>query len=135
MIEILRLGCGLTMLIVANVALGSIRAVIAREWNTKVFLDGLIKGGIVTLSFAAVWFAGWLNPDLVIVETDGQTVNLAAAVYLVLLTGFVYYAAAVLKKLKSIVTIKSSAVNFTTAAASQGAHEKIEAPDLEKASE
>lgn len=108
MIAALRLGGGLLCLIFSHIAIGSIRAIITREWNWKTFWNGVIKGVIVIVSFVAVWFAGWLNPDLVIVEIDGQTVNLEMAVYMVLLSGFTYYAIMVIKKLKDIVTNKKS---------------------------
>lgn len=108
MLSILRLGGGLLLLIVANIAIGSIRAAVAREWDTKTFVNGLIKGAIVIGAFVAVYFAGWLNPDLVVVELEGQTVNLATGVYFVLLAGFTYYAGKVLLKLKDIITTKKS---------------------------
>ncbi len=121
MIALLKLGGGLLLLIVANIALGSIRAAMAREWDTKTFVNGLIKGAIVIGAFVAVYFAGWLNPDLVVVEMNGQTVNLAMGVYSVLLIGFTYYAGKVLLKLKEIVTAKSS-----SSAKPQASEEKIE---------
>ena len=140
MIALLKLGGGLLLLIVANIALGSIQAAMAREWDTKTFVNGLIKGGIVIGAFAAVYFAGWLNPDLVVVEMDGQTVNLAQGVYIVLLIGFTYYAGKVLLKLKEIVTAKSAAVvsedaqskqvsgqSETAALSTEGAKSKVEA--------
>lgn len=95
-------------LIVAHIAIGSIRALIAREWKWKTFWNGVIKGAIVIFAFVAVWFAGWLNPALVVVEIDGQTVNLETAVSMVLLSGFTYYAVKVIKQLKEIVTQKTA---------------------------
>lgn len=106
--SILRLGGGLLLLIVSNIAIGSIHAAAAREWNTKTFVNGLIKGGIVIGAFIAVWFAGWLNPDLVVIETGGQQMNLSTAFYFILVMGFVGYAGKILVKLKEIVTTKSA---------------------------
>ncbi len=108
MIALLKLGGGLLLLIVANIALGSIRAAMAREWDTRTFVNGIIKGGIVIGAFVAVYIAGWLNPDLVVVEMNGKTVDLATGLYGVLFIGFTYYAGKVLLKLKEIVTTKSS---------------------------
>lgn len=106
MSAVLRLGGGLALLIAANVALGSVKAIIAREFDFKIFWKGLIKGLIVAFAFAAVYLSGYLNPELVVLRFEDQTVNLQTAVYLVLLTGFTYYAGAVLKKLKALVTGK-----------------------------
>ena len=116
--SILRLGGGLLLLIISNIAIGSIQAAAAREWNTKTFLNGLIKGGIVIGAFVAVWFAGWLNPDLVVIETGGQQMNLSTAFYFILVMGFVCYAGKILVKLKEIVTTKS-AINSNSPAPSE----------------
>ena len=123
MIAIIKLGCGLLLLIAANIALGSIRAVLARDWNQKTFFNGLIKAGIAIGAFAAVYLAGWLNPELIVAEIGGKTVNLEAAVYLVLLTGFVYYAAEVLKKLKNVLSLPSAGKAKTGSAPQQEAEE------------
>lgn len=108
MIEILRLGGGLLLLVVANIALGSIKAAMNREWDTRTFVNGLIKGAIVIGAFAAVYGAGWLNPDLAVVEIDGQQVTLSMGVFMILVVGFTYYAGKVLLKLKDIITAKVS---------------------------
>lgn len=123
MIAILKLGCGLLLLIAANVALGSIRAVLKKDWNKKTFCNGLIKAGIAIGAFAAVYLAGWLNPELVVAEIGGKTVNLEAAVYLVLLGGFVYYAAEVLKKLKTVLSLPSAGKAEKRSAPQQEAEE------------
>lgn len=108
MIATLRLGGGLILLVLANIAIGSIRAAIARQWVWRTFWNGVIKGLIVVGAFAAVYLAGWLNPDVIVIELDGQMVDLEMAVYLVLLAGAAYYAVKVLGKLKEIVTEKTS---------------------------
>lgn len=77
---------------------------IERQAHNKMFLNGVIKGIIVVGAFCV----DWLNPDLVVIEFDGQTMNLEMAVYVVLLAGFTYYAVKVIAKLKNIVTSKSS---------------------------
>lgn len=106
MSAVLRLGGGLLLLIAANIALGSLRAVFEKEWDKAVFFRGLAKGAVVALSFAAVYCAGLLNPGLVIAEVNGAEIDLAAAVHLILIAGFGYYAVAVLKKLKELLTSK-----------------------------
>lgn len=100
---ILRLALGLVLLIAANIALGSINAIIAGEWDSAKFRNGCIKGGVVALALIAVYFAGFLNPDLLVVEADGQSVNLMTAVSLAMLAAFTAYAVDVLKKLKEMI--------------------------------
>ena len=101
---IVRIGIGLLLLILANIALGSVGAIIDGTWDSKKFRNGCIKGGIVAAALIAVYFAGYLNPDLLVVEADGQTVNLVTAVNLALLTAFTVYAVDVIKKLKDMLT-------------------------------
>ena len=101
---IIRLAAGLVLLIAANIALGSINAIIDGEWDQTKFRNGCIKGGVIALALIAVYFAGYLNPDLMVVEVDGQTVNLMTAVSLAMLAAFTAYAVDVLKKLKDMLS-------------------------------
>lgn len=100
----IRLAVGLVLLIATNIALGSINAIIACEWDLVKFRNGCIKGGVIALALIAVYFAGYLNPDLMVVEVDGQTVNLMTAVSLAMLAAFTAYAVDVLKKLKDMLS-------------------------------
>lgn len=106
---ILRLGGGLLLLIVANLLLGSVRAAIGRTWDKRVFFEGVVKAAIVVAAFALVYLAGWLNPELVVAEFEGERINLITAVYLALLGGFACYAVKVLKKLKEFALPKRTA--------------------------
>ena len=107
---IIRLAAGLVLLIAANIALGSINAIIDGEWDQTKFRNGCIKSAVVAAALVAVYFAGYLNPDLMVVEVDGQTVNLMTAVSLAMLAGFTAYAGDVprsvdvLKKLKDMLS-------------------------------
>ena len=52
----IRLAVGLVLLIAANIALGSINAIIACEWDLVKFRNGCIKGGVIALALIAVSF-------------------------------------------------------------------------------
>lgn len=101
-ITIIKLGAGLLLLILANIALGSYGAVLSHEFDREKLVKGLVKGLIVLAALVAVYFAGWLNPDLLVVEAGGETINLMTAIYLLLLAAFTVYALDVLKKLRQI---------------------------------
>ena len=111
--DILFLGLGLLILIIVHIAIGSVNALVNKEWNWKTFWSGVIKGAIFTVSFVAVWFVGWLNKELAIIELNGQTVNLETGVYFILLTGFTYYAGKVLIQLKNVMMKKTTDPNQT----------------------
>ena len=52
--------------------------------------------------------AGYLNPDIIAIEVDEQTVNLMTASNLALLTAYVLYAKDVFVKLKNLILSKTS---------------------------
>lgn len=107
----IRLAAGLILVILANIALGSTSAIIEGDWDKVKFRNGCIKGGVVAVALIAVYFAGYLNPNLMVVEIDEQTVNLMTAVSLVMLAAFTAYAVDVIKKLKDMLTATTPGSN------------------------
>lgn len=101
-LTIVRLAAGLALLVAANIVLGSIGALLGGTWDVKKLRNGCLKAAIVAAALAAVYLAGWLNPDLLVIEAEGQTVNLMTAVYAALLAAFGTYALDVVKKLKGL---------------------------------
>ena len=127
---IIRLAAGLVLLIAANIALGSINAIIDGEWDQTKFRNGCIKSAVVAAALVAVYFAGYLNPDLMVVEVDGRTVNLVTAVSLAMLAAFTAYAVDVLKKLKDMLSTATPGTDQTPAALPE--EKTDEAPDAPK---
>lgn len=101
---IVKLGIGLLLLVLANIGLGSVSAFIDMTWDWVKFRNGVIKGAVVVIALVAVYYAGYLNPDLLVVEAGGQTVNLMTAINVVLMVTFAAYAVDVMKKLKDMLT-------------------------------
>ena len=101
---VVKLAAGLLPLIAANIALGSINAIIAGTWDLVKFRNGCIKSLVIAAALIAVYLAGFLNPDLMVVDVDGQKVNLMTAVTLTMLAAFTAYAVDVIKKLKDMLT-------------------------------
>ena len=128
----IRLAVGLVLLIAANIALGSINAIIACEWDLVKFRNGCIKGGVIALALIAVYFAGYLNPDLMVVEVSGQTVNLMTAVSLAMLAAFTAYAVDVLKKLKDMLSTATPGAEAAPAALPAGESEETPAAPKEE---
>ena len=54
--------------------------------------NGVIKGIIIAACFVAFYVAGRLNPDIVAIDIDGETVNVATAANLAMVTAYVLYA-------------------------------------------
>ena len=86
---IIRLAAGLVLLIAANIALGSINAIIDGEWDQTKFRNGCIKSAVVAAALVAVYFAGYLNPDLMVVEVDGQLCYIVFKLRMILAVSFV----------------------------------------------
>ena len=102
-LDALRLGLGLLTLIAVNIILGSIDALLSGAFDPGKCRRGIIKGIIVALCFAATYLVGWINPDVLAVTINGQSVNLLTAVYLVIMAGFLFYAKEVIAKLTSFI--------------------------------
>lgn len=116
---VVKLAAGLLLLIAANIALGSINAIIAGTWDLVKFRNGCIKGLVVAVALLAVYMAGFLNPDLMVVDVDGQKVNLMTAVTLTMLAAFTVYAVDVIKKLKDMLTTPTPGEDHTSSASEE----------------
>lgn len=106
------LGIGLLVLIAVNIILGSVDAIITGGFDRDKLRRGVLKGAIVALCFAATYLVGWLNPDVMAVTINGQSVNLLTAVYLIIMAGFLFYAKEVIVKLAAFVNGKVDAAEL-----------------------
>ena len=104
--QVLTLGLSLLCLIGINILLGSINAVIHREFDKGKLINGSIKGGIITFSFVACYFVGTLNPDVIIINANGQDLNLLTAINILILAGYVWYGKQVIEKLAGFINVK-----------------------------
>ncbi|MCI6055510.1 DUF2800 domain-containing protein [Dysosmobacter sp.] len=106
--SIIHLAVGLVLLVAVNIVLGSLNALFDGSFDKVKLRNGTIKGIIVAACFIAFYMAGWLNPDIIAIDVDGQTVNLMTASNLALLTAYVLYAKDVFVKLKNLILSKTS---------------------------
>ena len=100
---IIRLAIGLVLLVAVNVVLGSLNALFDGTFDRIKCRNGVIKGIIIAACFVAFYVAGRLNPDI-----DGETVNVATAANLAMVTAYVLYAKDVFSKLSKLVLSKTS---------------------------
>lgn len=106
--SIIHLAVGLVLLVAVNIVLGSLSALFDGSFDKVKLRNGTIKGIIVAACFIAFYMAGWLNPDIIAIDVDGQTVNLMTASNLALLTAYVLYVKDVFVKLKNLILSKTS---------------------------
>lgn len=100
---IIRLAIGLVLLVAVNVVLGSLNALFDGTFDRIKCRNGVIKGVIIAACFVAFYVAGRLNPDIVAIDIDGETVNVATAANLAMVTAYVLYAKDVFSKLSKLV--------------------------------
>ena len=98
-LQMIYLGVGLFGLILVNILLGSVHAILEKQFNKEKFKNGIIKGVIVGISIIIVYFIGLLTPTIIIMEMNGQKVTLITAIQLILVTSFLYYGKEVIVKL------------------------------------
>ena len=98
----LRVLFGLLLVIGANIPLGSIGAILDGTFDIDRFRKGAFKGGVVMASILAVYIAGRLNPDLLVIDAGGETLNLMSAINVLLLCCYTAYGIDVMKKLRDI---------------------------------
>lgn len=106
--SVIHLAIGLVLLVAVNIMLGSMSALFDGTFDKVKLRNGIIKGIIVAACFIAFYMAGWLNPGIIAIDVDGQTVNLMTASNLALLTAYVLYAKDVFVKLKNMILSKTS---------------------------
>lgn len=104
--EILCLSAGLFILMGANIVLGSIGAWLSGGFKGETLVRGIIKGLINITCIGAVWFAGYINPEILTTDLGGTMVNLSSAVTLLLTAAFIFYGAQVLKKISTFLGVK-----------------------------
>lgn len=102
--SIIHLAVGLVLLVAVNIVLGGLNALFDGSFDKVKLRNGII----VAACFIAFYMAGWLNPDIIAIDVDGQTVNLMTASNLALLTAYVLYAKDVFVKLKNLILSKTS---------------------------
>jgi len=104
--NVFNLGLSLLILTIINIVLGSITSIFNQQFDKIKFIKGIIKALIVVLSFVGVIYVGSLNENILMVNVDGNQVNLSNATYLLMMSGYLYYGKEVLVKLSSFVSGK-----------------------------
>lgn len=100
------LGGSLLTLILINILLGSINAIIQKEYDGVKLRQGFLKGIIVCISFVGCYFVGLLNPDLLVLNIEGQEITLLTGINIILVGGYVFYGKDILEKLAGFVGVK-----------------------------
>lgn len=112
--HILHVTAGLLILIIVNIVLGCTKACFEKCFVFSKLWHGIIKGVIVLLCLSAVYFAGYLNPDVIAINIGGQSYTLMEAICLIIFGGYLSYAYQVIHKLSKLLTGKMDIVELDT---------------------
>ena len=103
----LNLFIGLVATMLANVLLGMTLAKLKQNFNKKKFLEGLVKVVSILSGVGLMYLTSYLNPDILVANINGTTVNLIDAIKLLFMAGIVMYGSQDLIKLKDILKLKT----------------------------
>ena len=101
-LSVINLGIGLVLLMSINIILGSIDSIFTKSFDKAKFKQGLLKSFVIALCTVGLYGIGYLNPNVIAVNVDGQAVNLLTATYLVIMSAFVLYAKQCIEKLSKL---------------------------------
>jgi hypothetical protein len=101
-LSVINLGIGLLGLMVINIFLGSIDSIFSKSFDWVKFKLGLLKSFAVAMCTLGLYGVGWLNPDVVAMNVDGQAITLLMAIYMLIMTAFISYAKQCIDKLSKI---------------------------------
>lgn len=99
----LYLGISLLILICVNIVLGSVDSFFQQQFDKAKFWKGLLKGLVVCVCFILILIVGQLNPNILMINVDGNEVTLSNATYLLMMSGYLFYGKEVLVKLSNFV--------------------------------
>jgi len=104
----INLTIGLLIFMMANVVLGSVNSLFDGTFDKKRFFIGIGKALIIVVVYCAIYFAGTLNPDVVVMEIDGVKANIMTAIYIVGLGGYIAYGKQLIEKLRLLLKTKQN---------------------------
>jgi len=102
----LLLGGSLLVLVIVNIILGSVSSIFQQKFDKTKFWQGLVKGVIIVFCFVLVIIIGKLNSDIVVVNVNDQTLDLATATRMLMLSSYAWYGKEVYIKMTGFLTGK-----------------------------
>lgn len=102
-LTIINLGIGLVGLMTINIILGSIDSLFYKSFDKFKLWKGILKSGVVTFCAIGIYGIGYINPTVIVLDIDGQSVNLLTAVALIVMSAFIFYGKQCVDKLSKII--------------------------------
>ena len=97
------LAVGLLMLVGINVALGTWNSKINGTFDEVKFWNGIKKGCVVAVCFAAFYLVGQIEPGYTVIEINERTFTVGTAADILMTSAYVLYAKDVFDKLYKMI--------------------------------
>ena len=102
---------GLICLMVANIILGSSISIFDENFDINIFFKGVLKVLFLSFGFILIYYAGYLNPNVIVININNIDLNLIDAIKYIFIMGIVYYGYEDLSKVIDILKIKANIKN------------------------
>lgn len=99
---------GLVCVMVSNILLGTSLAKLKENFNKEKMLKGILKCVLIIVSVCLMYLCGYLNPEIMVANINGQEVNLASGMEFLFVAGIITYGMQSLIKLKDLMQLKTS---------------------------
>ena len=103
-ITMINLIVAICVLATVNIAFGSLDAIFTKKFNWQKFSTGVGKALIIIGGVFGIYYAGTLVPDVIVMEIDGNTVNLTTALNITGIATFIWYGKQAIDKLVALLT-------------------------------
>lgn len=104
--QMINLTIALLVFMSGNVMLGSVNSLFDGSFDKAKFWKGLGKATVVLICYVCIYYAGSLNPDIIVMKINDIDVNMLTAIYISVVGGYVAYGAQLTKKLVELVVPK-----------------------------
>lgn len=99
---------GLIASMLSNVLMGGTLAKLKEEFTKDNFIKGLVKIGCVVIGVGLLMVTSILNPDIMVINLNGQSLNVMDALKAIFIAGIVFYSGQSIIKLVKIIKVPTN---------------------------
>lgn len=110
--DFFKLAIGLASAMVCNILMGTSLAHFKKEFDKEKCMEGIYKALVIVLSISCLYLCSFFNPDILVLNVNGQNVNLIQAMEYIFKAGILLYGAKDITKLMELLQIKTSFNNL-----------------------
>lgn len=104
--DMIKITIGLIATMLANILLGAKLANLKNEFSWNLFWAGIFKYGCIIAAIFLMYLCSYLNPDILVAEIGGISVNLITGMKTLFVSGIALYGYQDLSKLAKLLKVK-----------------------------